>query len=147
MQAEEVVVVEQMELKPNEFILGGKKFEVGDLDYDSYESFLGLLQPLADTVVKNLISGAGVNVSGLDIRGTFSAAQIIASCGRNLPELARLICKNTEPDITTDEVKRLAKTPFILAEVVLKQVVHSGMLTDILQFFNHMLPLLKTRAR
>lgn len=147
MQAEEVVVVEQMELKPNEFILGGKKFEVGDLDYDAYEAFLGLLQPLADTVVKNLVSASGVNINGLDIRGSFSAAQIIASCGRNLPELARLVCKHSEPDITTDEIKKLAGRPFPLAEVVLMQVIHSGMLTDILQFFSHMAPLLKLRAR
>jgi hypothetical protein len=123
-------------LSENEVKLGDRTFKIIDLDYDSYNLFLVKLQPIlglfASSVVPQLAGSAG----------NITADQIIKYCADDLPEMARLSLSQTEPDITVDEIKKLAKSPFKLAAVVLKQIDQNKMIEEISTFFGAILPLI-----
>jgi hypothetical protein len=132
------------------FEFGGKTFELKDLSYDDYVEFVKLAGPLVENVVSviqpvlqqdekgELIKDFSISLQGLDISGLADLA------GNNLPRMAHIVCRTSDPEITVDEVKRLSMKrvskdkpigPFAMIEVVLKQVAHNKMIDEFVSFF------------
>lgn len=129
-------------LSNSEVTLGDRTFKIVDLEYDDYVIFITKLAPLLKAIAGGLASSHGINVG--DKSSQIDAVSIVEYCSADIPELARIVCKQTEPSITVKEVKQLGKTPFKLASVVLKQIEQNRIIADISDFFVQMLPLLKT---
>lgn len=125
------------ELAVDSFELGGREFKILDLPYDDYLKFFALLEPLLSGVAGQLTAFRIGNVDGLSVK------DVIKYCGQQLPEMVRLICVQTEPHVTTKDVKDWARSPFSLASIVLKQVAHNKMIEDVTDFFASLLPLMK----
>jgi hypothetical protein len=115
--------------------LGDREFPVMDMSYEDNVKFLAYLQPLLESV-------AG-RVAGISGDAGLASAGLLKYCGDALPEMARMVCKQSDPSITVEEVKRLGKTPIRLAGVVAAQMQHDRTIADIVDFFKQMLPLLK----
>lgn len=132
------------------FVLGDKTFEIKDLPYDDYLQFVGLVSPLIDVLVNRVKTQMSATIPGIDLDTTkFNAAQIIQFCGSTLPEMVHIICRQTDPDITVDEIKRLAGRPTVLANIVMQQMIQNGIIQDFTDFFGQMVRTLRgspTRA-
>ena len=129
-------------LSERKIVLGDRTFPIVDLAYDHYILFLAQLQPL---LVGILGSIPGIKTLGLT--STVTPTALIAYCGASLPEMARIVCAQTDPEITVVEVKLLGKTPFKLAELVLAQIEQNHIINDIRDFFVQLAPLLKLVKR
>lgn len=132
------------ELSPDEFQLGEHTFKVVHLSYDDYLQFLAHLQPFLDAVVSKLAEKANLSIPGIDTGNSLELPMLVRFCGENLPEMVRIICKQTMPNITVQQVKEWGRTPFNLASIVLKQVAKNHMIKDFADFFARIAPLLKS---
>jgi hypothetical protein len=130
-------------LSNSEFTLGNKTYKLVDLCYDDYVSFLAYLQPFLDALVGSTAQKAGLSIPGISIGDSLDATVLIRFCSKSLPEMVRIICKQTVPNITVEEVKAAAKNPFTLATIVMQQVAKNGMIRDFASFFAQMTPLLR----
>lgn len=126
------------ELSDNTFVLGERTFTVVDLEYDSYLKFITKLAPLMKAVAGGLLASRGSSVPNM-----LDPAMLVEMCINDLPELAALVCQQTDKSVTTEEVKRLGKTPFKLAHIVLKQIEQNKIISEISDFFAQMLPLMR----
>lgn len=126
------------ELSEDEVLLGDRVVKVVDLPYDDYVTFLAYLQPAVEAFAAKLGEAAGVELRG----SALPVGDIIRHCCDALPQMALLVCKQTNPEMTIEEVKALGKTPFRLAGVVLKQVEHNKMIQEIGDFFVQVMVLL-----
>lgn len=129
------------ELSTISVTLGDRAFKVVDLEYDDYMVFLAKLQPLLMSFASAVAGRFGVAAPDLDV-STVNPASVIQYCGQDLPEMACIVCRQTDPGITVDDVKKLGKTPFALAKVVLAQVKQNRVINDLMDFFAQVLPLL-----
>lgn len=131
-------------LSLSEFTLGDKTFKIVDLAYDDYIKFLALLQPLIEGVVNGANNTSGFDVAGIHVASDgFTVQGILKYCSTELPEMVRIICAAADPTITVEDVKRLGKNPFRLAEIVLKQIAQNKMIQDFASFFQRAMPLLQ----
>lgn len=128
-------------LSDRTFQLGDREFKVVDLDYDNYLKFLTLMQPLLEAVAGTIASHRGVALATTGEK--ISVGALIGYCSTQLPEMARIVCSATDPDINISEIKKLAKTPFKLAEVVITQIEQNNIIRDISDFFAQSLRLLQ----
>lgn len=128
-------------LSPDEFTLGTTTFKIVQLPYDDYVIFLGYLQPFLEALAGK--KNTSVSLPGIALLDAVDSSTLLKFCSKNLPEMARLVCKQSVPDITAEELKKLAGNPFALASVVLKQVAKNGMIRDFATFFKQVTPLLK----
>lgn len=117
-------------------VLGDRTFKIVDLEYDDYLLFLTKLGPLLKGVASGLLLNQGLG-GGLD------AASIVEYCSSDLPDLACIVCRQTDKDITPKEIKLLAKSPFRLATLVMAQIHRNDMIAEISSFFQLMLPVMK----
>lgn len=117
--------------------LGDREFPVLDLEYDDYMLFMAQVTPLLESLLGSL-----PGVRNLQLVDTITPSSIISFCGKSLPELARIVCSQSAPAITVAEVKKLGKTPFALALVVLAQIEQNQMITSVKDFFLRIAPLL-----
>lgn len=132
-----------LNLPANEFMLGERKFEIKDLSYRDYLAFTRYLTPFMEAVGSRLISDKlGVSVPGIDLGGAISATSIIDFCGEKLPEMVQIICRQTDPSITVEEIEALAKKPSALIGPVVQQIVHSKVVSDFASFFAQAMTLL-----
>lgn len=120
------------------FTLGSNEYPVLDLPYDDYVLFLTLLQPLLQAATGQLAKAAGLSAAA----DAASPTSLITHCAENLPELAHIVVRQSVPLITIGELKAQAKTPFKLADIVLKQIQQNNMISDIADFFVQILPYL-----
>lgn len=134
-------LVNSPELSDISFTLGDREFKVIDLGYDDYLKFITFLTPMLEVFIGSLASVGGVNVVA-PIK-EINATSIIKYCGESLPEIACIVCTQTDPTITSEEIKKLAKTPFKLCEIVLLQIEKNKIIGDFASFFQQMMPLLK----
>jgi len=125
-------------LTKDEFMLGDRKFPVVDLSYDDYLRFLTLLTPLLETVVGGVMAKSGFRSGAM-----LSPKDLISSLSDSLPELVSIVCNQTDETMTVEEVKLLGRTPFKLADIVMKQIEHNKIISEIASFFAQMLPVLK----
>lgn len=131
-------------LSLSEFVLGDKTFKIVDLAYDDYIKFLALLQPLIEGVVNGASTAGSFDVAGIHVASEgFTVQGILKYCTTKLPEMVRIICAATDPSVTVDDVKRLGRNPFRLAEIVLKQIAQNKMIQDFASFFQRAMPLLQ----
>lgn len=133
-----------LNLQADEFVLGDRAFKVADLGYDDYLLFISLLSPFVDVVCSTFMNAGNITVPGisLEVNG-MSASKFIALVGKQLPELAHLVCKQTDPTITVDEVKKLAKKPTALIDPVIKQIVQNNIIKDFSAFFGQAMGILR----
>lgn len=130
-------------LSTDEFTLGTKTYKLVSLSYDDYITFLAFLQPFLDALVGSTAEKAGLSIPGISIGDTLDATTLVRFCSKSLPEMVRIICKQTEPTITVEQVKVAAGNPFALAIIVIKQISKNGMIRDFSSFFAQMTPLLR----
>jgi len=131
------------ELSPDEFQLGDGTFKVVFLPYNDYVTFLGYLQPFLSTLIVKKAVTEKVSIPGIDLGISADANTLITFCIRSLPEMVRLIAKQTVPDITVEEIKLRAQNPFVLAGIVMQQIAKNNMIRDFALFFRQVTPLLK----
>jgi hypothetical protein len=131
-------------LPADQFVLGDRTFYIKDLPYDSYIAFISYLTPLVEAVVSRMMGNSGVSIPGIELQSNaFSASKVLSLCGKELPEMVRLICAQTEPSITIEEIKQLAKKPTVLVAVVLKQIDQNGIIKDFADFFVQVVAVMK----
>ncbi len=123
------------------FKLGTREFKVIDLGYDDYLKFITFLTPMLEVFIGSLASVEGVNV--LKQSSDIDATSIIKYCGERLPSIVCIVCNQTDPTVTQDDVKKWAKSPFELCNIVLLQIEKNGIISDFASFFAATLPLLK----
>jgi hypothetical protein len=58
-------------------------------------------------------------------------ADLLKYCGDVIPELALLVVKQTRPDLTLEEVKKLGRSPFKLGTLVIMQIEHNKIIEEI----------------
>lgn len=132
-------------LSPDEFRLGDARFKLVYLPYDDYLSFLTYLRPFMEMIAGAVSKKRNVSVPGIDLgpAPAFDMDNLIRFCGNSLPEMVRLVCKQTAPDITVEQIKEGGKNPFVLASIVIRQVAKNQMIKDFADFFAQMTPLLQ----
>lgn len=102
-------------------------FKIKYLQYDDQIVFLTLLGPVFEDLLSRV--GMAVDTSPLNFQ------KILTLCKDNLPELGRLILKQTKADITSDEVKTLCGSPFKICELVVMQIQKNNLIGEFSQFF------------
>lgn len=123
-------------LSDKEVKLGNLTITIVDLPYDDYTKFLTMVQPVIEAMASRITAGVLASSDGLGI------SQLVKYSADNLPEMVRIVCKQTMPDITIDEIKKEGKNPFNMALVVIKQIEQNKIIEDITDFFEKILPLL-----
>jgi hypothetical protein len=113
-----------------------KTFEMMDLDYDAYIEFCELARPIISECYNafNVSNEGGELKLGFDPMSLDFGA-ILKLAGKELPKMAWLCCKMSEPKIKIDEVKRLGHRPQALLEVVLMQIKHNQIVQEFADFF------------
>jgi hypothetical protein len=129
-------------LSEDQFTLGGRVFTIIDLEYDEYVTFTTMLKPLFEVLFARFTGG--VSIPGIDLSTGLSADGVMRFALADLPEMARIVCSKTEPDITIEEVKKLAKQPFKLAEVVVAQILRNNIINDFSTVFTQLRRLIPT---
>lgn len=116
-------------LVKEEVILGDppQTFKIKYLPYDDQIVFLTLLSP----VFEGLLSRVGATVS----TEALSIQKIMLLCKESLPELGRLVLKQTKPEITPDEVKTLCQSPFKICELISFQIEKNNLIGEFSSFF------------
>jgi len=130
------------EMSDIKFTLGEKEFKVVDLPYDDYLKFLSYLTPMLEVFIGSLASTGGVRV--MKPTSDINAGSIIKYCGESLPQIVCIVCNQTDPTVTTEDVKKWAKSPFVLCNIVLLQIEKNAIISDFASFFASVLPLLKS---
>lgn len=121
------------------FTLGDREFEIKDLGYFDYIDFVGLVKPLVSVAAGALEMGSKEGEMKVDFNPTnLDFDQIIKLCGKELPKMAGIVCRQTEPKITDRQVAELARRPQRLVEVVLLQVMHNNMIQEFGAFFQRL---------
>jgi hypothetical protein len=114
-----------------------KTFTIQDLDYDSYCEFCDLARPIIASVAGAI--DMGTSPTG-EMKLQFNAAGInyetlIKLAGKELPRMAWLCCKQSDPRIKLEDVKRLARRPMVMLEIVLKQIKQNEIVKEFADFF------------
>jgi hypothetical protein len=121
------------------FKLGDRDFEIKDLPYFDYIEFMQLARPLI-----SLAAGAvELDNEGGEIKAGFDPTkldfdEIFKLCGKELPKMGQLICKQSAPGIKPDDVANLARRPQRLIELVLMQILHNNMIEEFGSFFSRL---------
>lgn len=126
-------------LSTSSFTLGDKVFPVVDLPYDDYIKFFAYLQPLIEKFA-GAVTGISFTSSQTD---DLSVSGLIRYCSESLPEMVRLMCVQTDPSVTAEDVKKSVRSPFKLASIVMVQVKANKIIEDMTDFFEQIVPLLK----
>lgn len=130
-------------LAPDEFKLGDRTFKVMNLKYDDYIKFLGYLRPFLEGIGQALVASKGIQVPNININGpSFNIDTLLTFCINDLPEMARIVCKQTDPTVTAEQIKEWAGEPFTLCEIILRQVARNNMIGQFASFFGQLLPIL-----
>jgi len=127
-------------LAKNTVILGDRTFPIVDLPYDAFIRFLALLQPLLEVFASKITGGLTSSTGG------FTASSIVTYLADSLPELALICVEQTDPTMTVQKVKEMGRTPFALANIVIKQIEANKIIGEISDFFVTLLPLLTMNA-
>lgn len=129
------------------FKLGEREFPIKDLDYDSYLEFMELSYPIIQAVTDSLeLTSSNGEPDVAFNPATFDVGKIIKLAGSNLPRMTWLCCKQSDPAITIPEVKRLARRPHVMIQVVFEQIKHNKLVEEIRDFFQSMAPAVRSLA-
>jgi hypothetical protein len=116
---------------------GGREFPIKDLSYDDYMEFLELSRPIIQAVVEMVkVEDNGTPNGAITAdMANLSIDTIVGLAGKNLPRMAWICARQSDPLITEDEVKRLARRPFHLVPPIIAQVKHNELAKEIMDFF------------
>jgi hypothetical protein len=126
-----------------EFTIGegkdAKTFQLKDLGYFDYIEFIQLAKPLVTLAATAL----EMNSKDGEMKVDFNPANIdfdaiIKMCGKELPRMAGIVCRQSQPDTKDKQVAELAKRPQRLIEIVLLQVAHGKMIEEFGGFFQRL---------
>jgi hypothetical protein len=121
------------------FALGDRTFDIKDLPYDDYIAFVGYIAPLIDTLINRVAVKNTLGIPGIDLDPTqLNTLSVLTMCKDTLPKMVTLMCRQTDPNITEEEVKNLAKRPTVLANAVMLQMAQNGIIKDFTDFFGQM---------
>jgi hypothetical protein len=121
------------------FKLGDREFEIKDLPYFDYIEFIQLARPIIKIAAEAINLGNKNGEIAIDFDPTsLDLEEIIRVCGKELPKMGQLICKQTVPNIKADEVAILAHRPQRLIELVLMQILHNNMIQEFGSFFQRL---------
>lgn len=121
-------------------LLGDREFPIVDLPYKDHILFLAKLQPLLEGLAAGVASTLKVPLPGAGL----TAAGLLKYCMESLPEMACIVCRQTDPTITPEYVMEKAKSPIQLATIVLKQIEHNNTLTELSDFFVQVIPMINS---
>lgn len=116
--------------------LGDRTFKLVDLAYDDYVTFNAFLEPFLKAFAGSMLGRDSGSFSAL------TASDLVRYCSDSLPQMVQICLRQTEPRITVQEIKTLGRTPFKLVPIVLKQVERNGIIQEITDFFELMLPIM-----
>ncbi len=127
------------------FTLGDKEFEVKDLTYYDYVEFVALAKPLITVAA----SGLALGEEGGELKVNFDPSnldfdKIIGLAGKELPRLAYLVCRQSDPKIKEQDVALLARRPQRLIEIVLLQILQNKMIEEFGAFFQRLTAMVST---
>lgn len=118
------------------FQIGDREFPLKDLGYDDYLEFVDLARPIVEIIYGALEldgqsgdAGVSFNPASIDMKS------LIKISSHELPRMAWICCKQSDPNIKIADVKRLAGRPFALLEVVLMQIQHNQLIKEFSDFF------------
>ena len=121
------------------FRLGDREFEIKDLGYFDYLEFVSLVRPLIGVITEGLQLGDAGGELNLNFDpASIDLDKILGLCGKELPKMAQLVCKQTDPKNKAEEVAELARRPQRLVEVVLMQIMHNKMIEEFGNFFTRL---------
>jgi hypothetical protein len=126
-------------LSPDKFTLGDREFPILDLPYDDYVEFIEAFTPIIDMITNSQRGIPEIPGIGLGEPQSFSVRDVFKFCGKELPRLVHIICRQSDKAITVEDIKLLAKTPFQLAEIVVMQIERNRMIKDFADFFPRIL--------
>lgn len=128
----------------DKFQLGDQMFDIVDLPYDDYILFISHLAPLIEILVTHLTNTNDLKIPGISLSPEYVTPRLLLElCGSTMPDMVQLMCKQTDPDITVEEVKKLAKRPTVLASAILKQITQNGIIKEFGDFFGQVTQILK----
>jgi hypothetical protein len=113
-----------------------KSFEIKHLSYDAYLEFCELARPILTACSSALDMGNNNGEFKLEFNPmAVDFASLLKLAGKELPRMAWLCCRQSEPKITIEEVKHLGYRPQALLSVVLQQIKHNEMVKEFADFF------------
>jgi hypothetical protein len=122
------------------FKLGDREFEIKDLPYFDYLEFIQLSKPLVTIAAGALNMGNKNGELTVDFDPQLlDFDQIIKVCGKELPRIGQIVCRQTVPNIKSDEVAILAHRPQRLIEIGLLQILHNNMIQEFGSFFQRLM--------
>lgn len=130
-------LVNTPEVATDEIKLGERTFKILDLKYKDYTAFLGLVLPLVDQVANGLQNG------GASLFSSVSVTDLFYTCSENLPKLSHIVLRQSEPDLTIEQVEELCGDPLTMAEVVMAQIAHNKMIERFGSFFGKIAVMMK----
>lgn len=141
-----------LNLPADQFQLGDRVFNIVHLPYDDYLLFVEYIAPFLDAIGTRLIGeklglSTGVSLPGIELGTAINATAIIRMCGKQLPEMVQIICRQTDPTITVEDVKRLAGDPTPLIGPIIKQIVHNGIIQKFASFFAQLTTILSSTQK
>lgn len=122
-------------LSREEVVLEGQVFKIMHMGYDDYMAFVAYLEPFFSTLLSS--SGLTQAPTNLDFKS------LMVLCKDDLPQMGRLVLKQSKPDITVEEVKALCKTPFKICDLVFLQFHKNEMIKDFQSFFPQLVTILQ----
>lgn len=141
---EQQLIRAAVNLPVDKFQIGERVFDIVDLPYDDYIFFISYLAPLIEILVTHLSRTNDLAIPGINLSPEyFTPKLLLEMCGTTLPEMVQLMCKQSDPSITVQDVKLLAKRPTVLATAVLKQIQQNGIIKEFGDFFAQVTGILK----
>jgi hypothetical protein len=132
------------------FELGNRTFAVCDLDYPNYLTFLEKLEPMFTALTGTLAGKMGVSIPGATLNveePTTVFRNIIKFCGKDLPELAAIVCNMSGGDkVDAKWVVSHAKDPYTLVSIVMLQIAQNNMIAQFASFFVQVVPMLMGKS-
>lgn len=142
--SEQQLIRAAVNIPVDKFQLGDRVFDIVDLPYDDYIFFVSYMAPLIEILVTHLSSTGDLRIPGINLSAEYVTPKLLLEmCGTTMPDMVHLMCKQTDPSITVDEVKRLARRPTALATAILRQIQQNGMVKDFADFFAQVSQVLK----
>jgi hypothetical protein len=133
---EDVFNAVRNEYPDKSFVLGDRVFPVKDLSYDAYVEFMELSRPILTMLVDSLeLKNQNGEVDVEFNPAGFDVEKLIKLAGNELPRMAWLCCKQSDPNISIQDVKKLARRPQTMVQVVLAQVKHNDLAREFADFF------------
>jgi hypothetical protein len=134
-------------LSHDEVEFGGRVFKIVHLGYDEYIIFVDMLQPLFAGIAGSVANKAGVSVPGITLMPEANAGTLLQFFKKDLPEMAAIVLNmsavaNDKPEDKVDVkwIKKNAKSPYQLAQIVMLQVTKNRMIEDFASFFVQAIP-------